>query len=62
MLDAAMSEIWIPLGIITISLFLAFRRLRDNSRGMGYAWLFCALLNALYLVRILAWNGGTAAN
>ena len=54
-----MADILVPVVIIVLSLFLALRRFRGGSRGMGYAWVACALLNALYLGRILL-NGGPA--
>lgn len=52
-----MTDIIVPVIIIALSLFLALRRFREGSRGMGYAWTVCALINALYLGRILLTGG-----
>lgn len=55
--EVPMADILVPLAIIALSLFLSFRRFKGGSRGMGFAWLACALFNGLYLVRILLAGG-----
>lgn len=52
-----MADILVPVVIIALSLFLAVRRFKGGSKGMGYAWLACALFNGLYLGRVLLAGG-----
>ena len=39
--------------IILLSLVMAYRRGTRGERGYAYAWLACACINALLLVRLL---------
>lgn len=48
-----LSKYAIIILIILLALFMAYRRMKSNEKGYVYAWLACALINAVLLVRLM---------
>lgn len=49
----------IPVTLLLValgSLFMAYRRHKNNERGFAYAWMGCAAINIFCLIQYLTAN------